>query len=142
MNRALIISRALLQTSFAGFLILSAPQLVAADRLTTGQYESTVTTDGKTRTFKYCFTLDEAKVVNADTKVGRRYTEESVKGACTVSAYDATGDTVTSTLTCGASVSTIKATYHGDWYESDTTRTSKGSAHSVHTKGKRLGPCR
>jgi len=50
--------------------------LLAADRQTPGQYEFTVTADGKTQASTHGVTPDDAKAVNADAKAGREYAEK------------------------------------------------------------------
>jgi hypothetical protein len=126
-----------------GFMASTALPLHAAERLTAGQYEFTATTNGKTRTSTQCFTANDAKAVNADAKAGRNYAETAAKGACTITAYDVKGGTVSYTMACGESETTTSATYHGDSFESDTTTTvGKSIARTTHTQGKRVGSCR
>ena len=138
-----IIRRAILLTSLSALIAFAAPPLRAADRLVAGQYEFTMTTEGKTQTSTRCVTPDEAKSVNGDAKAGREYIEKTAKGACTVRAYDVTGNTVSCTMACGPSVvRTSSATYHGDSFEGDTTTTAGGKTHTAHTKAKRVGACK
>ncbi|HMA22287.1 MAG TPA: DUF3617 family protein [Gemmatimonadaceae bacterium] len=135
--------RAIHLALLTGLTVSVAPPLRAADRLTAGQYEFTATTSGKTRTSAQCFTADDAKAINADTKAGRDYAEKAAKGACTIRTYDATGDTVSYTMACGESVTTISATYHGDSFEGDTTTVVGTSiAKATHTQAKRVGICK
>jgi len=126
-----------------GSMACAATPLHAADRLTAGRYEFTATTNGNIRTSTQCFTADDAKAVNADAKAGRDYAEKAAKGACTITTYDVTGDTVSYTMACGESVTTTSATYHGDSFESDATTTvGKTTARATHTTGKRAGICK
>lgn len=118
-----IISRVILFASLSGLIASVAPPLRAADRVTVGEYEATVTIDGKTQTFTHCVTSGEAKWVNAGAKAGREYVERALKGACTISAYDVTGDTVSYTMACGPNVTTCRTTYHGDTFEGGSTTT-------------------
>jgi hypothetical protein len=61
----------------------------AADRLTSGQYEFTTTTDGKTQTLAHCVTPEEARSVNGDAKAGREYAEKDLQRAgCSITTYD------------------------------------------------------
>ncbi len=138
-----IIRRAILLTSLSALIAFAASPLQAADRLMAGQYEFTMTTEGKTQISTRCVTPDEAKSVNGDAKAGREYIEKAGKGACTVRAYDVTGNTVSCTMACGASVvRTSSATYHGDSFEGDATTTAGGKTHTAHTKAKRVGACK
>lgn len=50
-------------TCLAAFIALSVH---AADRLTTGHYEFTVTPDGKTQSLPHCLTTEVAKSANCD----------------------------------------------------------------------------
>ena len=134
--------RALLLASFSGLMLFAAPRLCAVDRVTPGQYELTVTNDGKTATFTRCVTPAEAKLANADAKTARKSAEEAVKGDCTITAYEDTGERVSFTMVCDATVSTMIITYHGDTYESKNTRTVGGVTHTTHIKAKRVGACK
>lgn len=137
------IRRAVLLTSLSALMAFAAPPLRAADRIMAGQYQYTMTTEGKTQTSTRCVTADEAKSVNGDAKAGREYMNKAAKGACTVSAYDVTGNTVSCTMVCGPSVvRAATATYHGDSFEGDVTTTAGGKSHTAHTKGKRIGACK
>jgi uncharacterized protein DUF3617 len=137
------LSRAILLTSLAALMAFAAPPLRAADRIMTGQYEFTMTTEGKTQTSTRCVTPEEAKSVNGDAKAGRDYIEKAANGACTVRAYDVKGNTVSCTIACGAGVvRTSSATYHGDSFEGDVTTTAGGKTHTAHTKAKRVGACK
>ena len=138
-----MLSRVVLLTSLSALMAFAAPPLRAADRIMAGQYEFTMTTEGKTQTSTRCVTPDEAKSVNGDAKAGRDYVEKAAKGACTVKTYDVTGNTVSCTMVCGPSVvRAASATYHGDSYEGDVTTTVGGRAHTSHTKAKRIGACK
>ena len=109
--------------SLFALIAVAAEPLRAADRLTAGEYQATVTIDGKTQTFTHCVTATEARWVNADAKAGREYIEKALKGACTMKAYDVTEDTVSYTMACGPNITTSKTTYHGDSFEGGSTST-------------------
>lgn len=137
------IRRAVLLTSLSVLMAFAAPPLRAAERMMAGQYEVTMTTEGKTQTSTRCVTADEAKSVNGDAKTGREYVEKAAKGACTVRAYDVTGNTVSCTMVCGPGVvRAASATYHGDGFEGDVTTTAGGRSHTAHTKARRIGACK
>jgi Protein of unknown function (DUF3617) len=143
---ALRIRRAVVFTSLSGLIASAALPLRAAERFTAGQDEIAATTDGKTQTFTHCITPDDAKGINADAKTGRELAEKAGKGLCTIRAYDVKGNTVSSTMACGDSVTTSSATYHSDSFEGDTTTTvtvgGKRLTRTAHTKGKRIGACK
>ena len=108
--------------SLSALTALAAP-LQAADRLTAGEYQATVTIDGKAQTFTHCVTAAEAKWMSADARTGREAVEKYLKGACTIQAYDVTGDTVSYTMACGPNIVKSKTTYHGDSFEGGSTST-------------------
>jgi hypothetical protein len=138
--------RTLLISSLSGLIATAALPLLAADRQTPGQYEFTVTTDGKTQASTQCVTPDDAKAVNADAKADREYAEKATKDTCSVTTYEVKGDTVSFTMACGDSVRTSSATYHGDTFDGDTTYTftvqGKRMVRVAHIKAKRVGVCK
>jgi hypothetical protein len=138
-----MVCRRLFVASLFGLMVCTAPAARAADRLTVGQYEYTMTADGKpAQTYSRCLTPDDAKSVNADAKTGRELIEQTAKGACTIKNYDITGNTVAYSMSCDRTVRTIRATYTGDAFESDTTTTIEGQNHLVHIVAKRVGICK
>ncbi len=112
-----------LLASLPGLMALAPVPLRAADRLIPGEYQATVTVDGQTRTFTHCVTEDEARWMSADAKSGRAAIEKYMKGACTMQAYDVTGDTVSYTMACGPNIVKSRTTYHGDSFEGGSTNT-------------------
>jgi hypothetical protein len=146
MRSILYTKRTILFASLSCVIATVALPLHAADRLISGQYEFTATTDGKTQTLSRCFTPEEAKSVNGDAKAGREYAEKAGKGTCSITAYDVKGDTVSLSMACGDSVTTSRATYHGNTYDADTTTTftidGKRIVRATHVKAKRVGACK
>lgn len=139
--------RTLLIGSLASLMASVTLPLLAADRQVPGQYEFTVTADGKTRTSLYCVTPEDARAVNADAKTGRDYAEKAAKGTCAITLYEVRGDTVSLTMTCGGdSVRATNTTYHGDSFEGDNTYTftadGKRMVRVSHIKAKRIGVCK
>jgi len=122
-------------------LTMSAAALFAADRVRTGQWEVTSTSNGKARTFKNCVGAEEAGAVNGDAKASRAYTEK-LTGQCKFTDYKVEGNTVSSLMTCGGSTIRTTTTFHGDSYQSDsTTKTGSGSEVASHISAKRIGAC-
>ena len=138
--------RTLVISSLSCLIATAALPLLAADRQTPGQYEFTVTTDGKTHVSTYCVTPEDAKAVNADAKAGREYAEKAAKGGCSVTAYEIKGETVLFTLACGDSGRTSSVTYHGNTFDGDTTYTfmaqGKRMVRVSHIEAKRMGVCK
>ncbi|MDQ6894648.1 MAG: DUF3617 domain-containing protein [Acidobacteriota bacterium] len=121
--------------SLLALMSIATEPLRAADRLIAGEYQATVTVDGKTQTFTHCVTAAEARWVNADAKAGRQYIEKALNGACTMKAYDVTGDTVSYTMACGPNITKCKTTYHGDHFEGSSTSTF-GTPDETTSRGK------
>lgn len=129
--------------SVAGALLfLFSTTVFAGDRIMTGQWEFAMTTDGATRTISQCITAEKAAEVNADSKSGRAQAEKDANGRCTVDAYDAAGDKVGYTLTCGGRVIKSMTTYHGDSSDGSLVTVADGKTTTTGVKAKRLGPCR
>jgi len=113
----------------------------AAVRMAGGQWEATMTTDGSTRTVKYCVSAAEADSLNGDSKTGRDFAEKKANGRCAIKSFDMKGDKVSSSMLCGARSIEGTTTYHGDTSEGDLTTTSEGKAVTTHIKARRLGAC-
>ena len=143
MKTTLIIKRAVLLASLAGSIAFAAAPLQAAERMTPGQWESTVTSAGNAYTTTACMTPDMAKIANADEKTVRALTDEAGAGLCVLGTYQDSGNKVSYTMTCGKSVRTTTTTFRGDSYETDVTSTEGGMAPTtMHVKAKRVGACK
>jgi hypothetical protein len=97
-----------------------------------GQWEATMTTDGSTRTVKYCVSAAEADSLNGDSRTGRDFAEKKVGGRCAIRSFDIKGDKVSSSMLCGARSIEGTSTYHADTSEGDLTTTSEGKAVTTH----------
>jgi len=113
----------------------------AAERMATGQWEFTMTTDGSTHAMKQCITAEKANEVNGDSKSGREYAEKNAKGRCTIKSYEIAGDTVSYSLTCGSRDIQSVTTFHGDSSEGVLTTTDEGKPVRTQVKARRLGAC-
>ena len=127
--------------SCLSFTLIAATSLRAADRMQPGNWESKITRSGQTITSTHCVTKKEASVVNGDTKSQRTHVEKSLKGACTIQAYDVTGNRVTYRMDCKGTLVESTFTYHGDTYEEVTKSTSKDAQTKMVKTGRRLGAC-
>jgi hypothetical protein len=122
-------------------LTMSAAALFGADRMRTGQWEVTSTSNGKARTFKNCVGAEDAVAINGDAKASRAYLEK-LTGQCKFTDYKVEGNTITTLMTCGGSTVRTTTTYHGDSYQSDaTTKTASGTEVASHISAKRIGDC-
>ena len=120
----------------------AASPLFAADRVRTGQWEVTSTSNGRARTFKNCVRAEEAAAANGDAKAGRAYNEKLLAGQCTFTDYRVEGNSVSSVMTCGKTTVRTTTTYRGDNYQSDSNTKTGGAPEVVtHISAKRLGDC-
>lgn len=123
-------------------LVVAPNLLTAADRVRTGQWEVTSTSEGHARTFKSCVKTDEAAAVNGDAKASRAYTEKMLPGQCTFSDYKVAGNSISTVMNCGTTTVRSTTTYHGDSYQSDSiTRNGNAKEVASHIDAKRLGDC-
>jgi len=143
MKSTTLLKRTLLLTSACGLFLAATPPLRAADRVTAGKWEFTMTGDGEPRTFSQCMTQDKANEVNGDTKTARAYAEKHAKGPCTIKSYDIQGDTVKYSLACGDRTIESTTTYHGGNSSEGTlkTTTADGKVNTRTVKAHRLGAC-
>jgi Protein of unknown function (DUF3617) len=128
--------------SAMALMLVPARPVSAADRLQTGQWEFSSTTDGKANTFKQCVTAEKAGSVNGDTKTARAYAEKEAAGHCTIQDYKVDGNVVSYAMTCGSRTIRSTATYRGDTFEGDLISKNEGGPEIVsHVKARRLGNC-
>ena len=123
-------------------LAMAAASLSAAERIRTGQWEVTSTSNGQAKTFKNCVGAAEAGAANGDAKTGKAYIEKMLPAQCKFTDYKVEGNSVSSVMTCGSTTVRSTTTYHGDNYQSDST-TKTGSSPEVvsHISAKRIGDC-
>ena len=141
MKKTLFIKRAALLASLSGLIAFAAAPLQAADRVKPGLWEITETSAGKTYTTTACMTPDMAKSANADEQTVRALTEKAGAGLCELGTYHDSGNKVSSTMTCGKSVTTTSTTYRGDSYESVMTQIDDGKTTTTQIKSRRIGTC-
>jgi hypothetical protein len=125
--------------SWLSILLLSTMSTAAADRVRTGQWETTMTIgQGKPTVTTHCITPREAELMNGDAAALRKYVEESTaqktKGRCAVRSVVVEGNRTIVTIACGKTQVVGTTTYHGDHYESSSSNGTK-------LVGKRLGAC-
>ena len=137
----LFIKQAVLLAALAGLIAFAAAPLQAADRMPPGQWETTATSAGKTYTTAGCVTPDISKIANADEQTVRALTEKAGAGICVLGTYQDSGNKVSSTMTCGKSVTTTSTTYRGDSYESVMTQIDDGKTTTTQIKSRRIGTC-
>lgn len=108
----------------------------ASDRVHAGQWTGTTTLDGIARPSSTCIAQDDADAMNGNAESIRAYLEKVIPPTiCTLKDIKVDGDQVTYTSVCGGVANTVSTTYHGDRFESTSTRGAK-------TAAKRVGACK
>jgi Protein of unknown function (DUF3617) len=116
-------------------LIAASTVGAAADRVHSGQWETTIESGGRTHTMKSCVTPEEAQVMNGDESALKASIEKTVAPTgCKVAALKVSGNQVTVSSQCSIGPNTGTTTYRGDSYDSENTNGTK-----VHAK--RIGAC-
>ena len=142
MTIAKIYEQSLLVTSICTVLVAVTLPLSAADRMTPGQWEFILTSNGESRTMKQCMTADQANEMNGDSKTARGFAEKRMNGRCTIKSYDVQGNTVKYSLVCGDRTIESSTTFTGDTSEGTlTTTTADGKVDAKTVKARRLGSC-
>jgi Protein of unknown function (DUF3617) len=125
----------------SSLICFCSPALDAAERMISGQWEFTMTTDGSTRTSKQCMTPEKASEFNGDSKSGREIAEKNAKGRCTIKSYEIEGDKVSYSLACGVTEIESVTTFHGDSSEGSMVTTTAGKPVKTEVKARRVGAC-
>ena len=127
--------------ALCGLLSFYMQSLDAAERMTPGQWEFALTTDGHTHTMSQCITAEKALQFNGDSKSGREHAEKDAKGRCAISTYEIAGDVVSYSMTCGATHLDSVTTFHGDSSDGTLVSTAQGQATRTQVKARRSGAC-
>lgn len=107
----------------------------AADRVHTGQWETTIEAGGRSHVMTTCVTPAQAEVMNGNDSTLTAGIEKSTAGTgCKVTAVKASGNQVTVSSQCAMGANTGTTTYRGDSYDAENTNGTK-----VHAK--RVGAC-
>ena len=120
----------------------AASPLFAADRMSTGEWEFTVTMDGESHSSKRCVTAEEANGLNGDATSVRNYAEEKSSGRCSIKSYDVAAKTISYSMICGdRQVDSVTEYAKGS---TKATVTTTHGGHSITSKvaGRRLGKCK
>lgn len=123
-------------------LSIVAGPLPAAERMSAGEWEFSMTTDGETHAVKHCITADEATGFNGDSATGKKYVEDKGKGHCAVKAYDASGNRISYSLNCADRQIDSVTEFAGDSSKGTLTTTDDGKVVTTSVVGRRLGDCK
>ena len=117
-------------------VVCSAVLAYAADRVRSGQWETTVNVMGRAMTSSACISESDATAMNGDVASIRALHEKrDVTHACAVTTVVITGDQVVVTSVCSGKENVGTTTYHGDTFESVNTN-------GVKSQAKRVGACK
>ena len=125
-------------------LMLAATVLQAQDRLRSGIWENTVTSNGQSATRSHCMSASETEQSNGSESAIRASIEKALAkaGTCQLKEFKLEGNTKTELLVCGPITYLNQTIFHdGDSFETTTTRTESGVAKVTLIKGRRTGPC-
>jgi hypothetical protein len=122
-----------LLTCLLASLALSAD---AADRVHAGQWDTTMTVNGKTRTLSACIPQGEADAMNGDANSIRAAVEKSTAATgCKVTDVKVNGGQVIVASICAGKEGLGTTVYHGDSAETETANGAKFLA-------RRVGACK
>jgi hypothetical protein len=129
-------------SSLATFLALGAPSARAQERMKSGKWEVTITSEGKSGTNAHCLPPDQVTMANGSAEQTRTTMEKGATAIhCKLQDFKVDGDTISYTYSCPASTTKSKTTYHENSYESEVVSTRDGKEHTRQIKGRRLGDC-
>ncbi len=123
-------------------LSIAAAPLLAAERVSAGEWEFAMTTDGQTHTAKHCISADEAAGFNGDSASGRKYVEEKGRGHCSVKTYEASGNRISYSLICADRQIDSATEFAGDASKGILTTTDEGKVITTSVVGRRIGDCK
>jgi hypothetical protein len=121
---------------------IAAGPLFAAERVSSGEWEFVMTTDGQSHSAKHCVTADEARGFNGDAASGRKYAEEKGKGSCSIKAYDVSGNTITYSMICGDRQIDSVTEYAEVSSKGLLTTTHAGQSVTTNVAARRVGDCK
>jgi hypothetical protein len=129
-------------SSLATLLAISAPSAQAQERMKSGQWEVTITSEGKSSTNAHCIPPDQVRMGNGSSEQIRTTMEKGAAAIhCNLQDFKVDGDSISYTYACPASTTKSKTTYHGNSYESEIVSIRAGKEQTRQIKGRRLGDC-
>jgi hypothetical protein len=129
-------------SSLGTLLAIGLPSAHAQERMKSGKWEVTITSEGKSSTNAHCLPLDQVAMANGSSEQIRTTMEKGAAAIhCKLQDFKVDGDTISYTYACPASTTKSKTTYHGNSYESEIVSTRDGKEHTRQVKGHRLGDC-
>jgi Protein of unknown function (DUF3617) len=125
-----------------GAALTVAYPLEAQERMKNGQWELTITSEGKSSTNAHCIPPDQVSMGNGSSEKVRATMEKGAAAIhCTLQDLKVDDNTISYTYSCPTTKTKSKTTYHGDSYESEIVSIRDGKEHTRQVKGRRLGDC-
>jgi hypothetical protein len=116
-------------------LALTVASARAADRVHTGQWETTIGDGAHARVLKGCLSAADADAMNGNEKAFRdSLVKATAATGCTVGDVKISGNQVISNSVCHGKQMTSTTTYHGDSYE-------QVSSNGTKVRAVRIGAC-
>jgi hypothetical protein len=139
MNKLNVSSWLLVAVLFA----VGAQSVLAADRMKSGQWEVTISANGRSATNTHCDPPGAVKMTNGSSEEIRSALEKSaVTLQCKLQDFKMDDTNISYSYACADKTMETKTSYHdGNTFE--TTRTTKvgGQEQTSVTKGRRVGEC-
>jgi Protein of unknown function (DUF3617) len=134
--------KAIALPSLVSLILIGAASLQAADRMKSGQWEVSVTDNGRTATNTHCDKPEQVKMANGSPEEIRASLEKSAAALhCTLQDFKMESDTISYTYACPGRSTASKTSYHGDSYETEVISKVGAEDHTRQIKGRRLGEC-
>ena len=128
--------------SLVTLILATKPTLQASERMKSGQWEVSVTDNGRTATSTHCDTPEQVKTANGRSEEVRASLEKSASSLhCTLQDFKMESATISYTYACPGRSTATKTSYHGDSYETSVTSKVGAEEHTRQIKGRRLGEC-
>ena len=133
------------QFALIAIALVPAIPLSAEERMHAGLWELSITLDGKSKgSHDTCFTPGMLELTNSPAKLLREATEKAATqgGHCSLKDYKLDGNSISTTMVCGAKSSATSSTYSLSAFDTVNTSTEAGVNVVTHIKGRFLGACK
>jgi hypothetical protein len=129
-------------SSLATLVAIGVPSASAQERMKSGQWEVTITSEGKSSTNAHCITPDRVSMGNGSSEEIRATMEKGAAAIhCNLQDFKVDRDTISYTYACPASTTKSKTTYHGNRYDSEVVSIRARKEQTRQIEGRRLGDC-
>jgi hypothetical protein len=133
------------QLALLAFALTPAAPLPAEERMRSGLWELSITSNGQSKgSHETCFTPGMLELTNSPAKLLREATEKAATkgGHCSLKDYKLDGNSISTTMVCGAKSLATSSTYTLSTFDTVNTSTEAGVSVVTHIKGRYLGACK